>query len=241
MPNDAVSLAIRCLDLTSLTGDESAAQIDALCSRALLHDVASVCVFPQFIAQAKNHGCRVTTVAAGFPTGQIALQEAVDQVKQAVELGADEIDIVFPRRLANDRDADGLAAWISACRAACPNQTLKVILGVGELTDLDVVRFASEVACECGADFIKTSTGKEAINATPETFTVMADVVHRFYEKTGKRVGLKAAGGVRTAEQCLQYLTLAGEGWQDPKSFRIGASGALDALLGAEPATNSNY
>ena len=243
----ALRLAIQCMDLTTLEGIDTPGKVRALCAKAIHPDpldasipsVAAVCVYPELVAVAKHalgaSGVKVASVAGAFPAGLGPLPTRLDEIRRAVESGADEIDIVLNRSafLAGDlaRAFDDIAASKQACGAA----HLKVILETGELGTYDNVRRASMLAMAAGTDFIKTSTGKITTNATPPIALCMSEAIRDHFEQTGVRVGLKLAGGIRTAKQSWQYLviineTLGGE-WLTPDLFRLGASSLLNDVL----------
>jgi deoxyribose-phosphate aldolase len=229
--------ALICLDLTNLDADCDAAAIDDLCKRAQSPEgfVAAVCVWPAFVAQAKDAlkgtGIKVATVV-NFPAGTAAPAEVVAETEAAIADGADEIDLVVPWSALKAGDDDAIPAMLTAVRAACGDTTLKAILETGELADPVLIARAAEQALAGGADFLKTSTGKVAVNATPEAAEILMETICR----TGSAAGFKAAGGVRSLADAALYLGLAdrimGAGWAGPKHFRFGASGLLAALLG---------
>lgn len=224
---------VRLLDLTSLTGEEDDAAIAALCARALTPagPVAAVCVEPGWVARARAElaGAAIPVAAvANFPGGDADPQRARRESAAAVADGAAEVDVVLPWRAWLAGEHAAALAVVEAARAEAP--VLKVILESGALKDRETVRAAARAALAAGADFVKTSTGKHAPGASPEAARVMLEAVR---DHGGG--GFKASGGVRTAEQAVGYLDLAGEllgpGWATPATFRIGASGLLDELL----------
>ncbi|RQP21517.1 deoxyribose-phosphate aldolase [Piscinibacter terrae] len=238
---DAARLALRCLDLTSLKDDDSEASITALARRANTpHGApAALCVYPQFVSAALRAlaeqglgDVKVATVV-NFPRGESSADEVVQQTRDALASGAHEIDLVFPWRalLAADRQAG--RDLVARCKQACGDATLKVILETGELRASWHIRDASDIALAAGADFLKTSTGKVPVNATPEAAAVMLDVIHQH----GGRAGLKIAGGLSTLADVKQYLALAartyGEQGLSPGTLRFGASSLLPVLLAA--------
>ncbi len=238
-------LALRCMDLTTLSGNDSAQKVRELCAlaqRPLVQEphlqVAAVCLYPAFIATAKEalgeSGLPIASVAAGFPTGLLPLSWRLDEIRAAVALGAQEIDIVAPRHYSLSQDWAGLYEDLRQQRAACGSALLKVILETGHLPDLETVARASQVALLAGADFIKTSTGKEEIGATLEAGIVMAQRLRAHEARTGFRVGLKPAGGIRRAQHAWQWLMLVekelGAAWETPRYFRIGASSLLTTI-----------
>jgi deoxyribose-phosphate aldolase len=232
------------LDLTTLEGRDNKASITELCEKARsfadkgLPLPAAVCVYPVFVRQAKkelmNLPVKVASVAGAFPSGQSPLNIRVDEVLYAVNEGADEIDMVISRGRLLEGDESYVREEISAIRKACSNAHLKVILETGELKEDDLIRKASQIAIEEGADFIKTSTGKIQPAATTHSFKIMLEVIREEYLKTGRRIGIKPAGGISDSASALLYFEIvkeiAGEEWLDPRLFRIGASRLADAL-----------
>ena len=233
----AAQRAMVLLDLTSLNETDDDAAIAALCDRALTPagPVAAVCVFSRFVTLARQRldglPVRVATVA-NFPEGGADWKAARQQVRLAVAEGAQEVDVVFPYRpfLARDREAG--PAMVEACREACGETvTLKVILETGAFDSVDAITDAGHIAIAAGADFLKTSTGKIETGATLEAAVVMLDAIR----ESGRPVGFKASGGLRTTADAACYLALAdvmmGQGWAIPATFRIGASTLRDDLL----------
>ena len=243
----ALDLAIRSMDLTTLEGADTAGKIVALCAKAVrpqptdasVPSVAAVCLYPQLVpvavGQLSGSGVHVASVAGGFPSGLGPLDARLREIAEVVELGADEVDIVLNRSLfLGGRYAQAFEELVAA-REAAGGVHLKVILETGELGGYDRVRQASMLAMAAGADFIKTSTGKIGTNATLPVALCMLEAARDFHRQTGIRVGVKVAGGVRTAKQAIQYLTLVhetlGEVWLTPDRFRIGASSLLNDVL----------
>jgi deoxyribose-phosphate aldolase len=245
-------LALSMLDLTTLEGKDTPGKIAALCRKAIrpleieegtaaapVPSAAAVCVYPPLVAAAKRclagSPVKVAAVAGAFPSGQSPLAVRRAEVRAAVALGADEIDIVLNRNAFLAGDWRRAHDDVSALAEAAGNAALKVILETGELETYDNVRRASMLAMAAGADFVKTSTGKIPRAATPPVVLVMLEAVRDFYYATGRRVGVKAAGGVRTAKQALHYLVLVketlGDAWLTPDRFRIGASTLANDLL----------
>ncbi|MFP4207112.1 MAG: deoxyribose-phosphate aldolase [Wenzhouxiangella sp.] len=237
------------LDLTSLNDSDGDEEIRILCRRAgaRVGHPAAVCVLPRLVARARTEladldlqdSVRVATVV-NFPSGDEPADEVVGQVRAALTSGADEIDLVFPYRALIDGDEQAGYHLISRCRQACSGHVLKVILETGELKTPALIRTAADIALAAGADFLKTSTGKVPINATPQAAAIMMEAIR----DSGRPVGFKASGGIRTTEEAAVYLDLArdilGEQWLRPERFRFGASGLLDDLLhklgsGAQP------
>jgi deoxyribose-phosphate aldolase len=234
-----VNVALRalvCLDLTNLQDDCDPADIDALCARAQTRhgSTAAVCIWPRFVTRAAkalaHTGIKVATVV-NFPTGAEPLDDVLRMTERAVADGADEIDLVVPYRALAEGDNQAIEATVAAARKVCSGKTLKAILETGALGSPDLIRLASEQALQGGADFLKTSTGKLAVSATPEA----AEIMLRAIATSGSGAGFKAAGGIRTIGEAELYLGLCdrimGQGWAGPKHFRIGASSLLDALL----------
>lgn len=232
--------ALALMDLTSLNDDDDSARIQALCRRAdtPAGRPAALCLYPAFIEDAQREldalgltrHVRIATVT-NFPEGAPNAERAARETRLAVAAGADEVDVVFPYRALLDGAPDVGRLLVEACREACGGATLKVILESGELKDPALIRQAADIAIAAGADFIKTSTGKVAVNATLESAEIMLETIR----DSGRDVGFKAAGGIRTTEDAKAYLDLAarimGEAWISPAHFRFGASGLLDALL----------
>ena len=228
-------LALTCLDLTNLNDDCTPEDIEALCERAFtpFGHVAAICIWPQFVAQAAGllagKPVRIATVV-NFPAGGEDRDAVIAETEAAVADGASEVDLVMPYRRVGD-DPDLVYGVVAGTRAAAGKALLKVILETGELGDEALIRKASEIAIDAGADFIKTSTGKVAVNATPEAARIMLSVI----ADQGGDVGFKPAGGIKTLEDANLYLDLAAEAlgpdWATPRSFRFGASSLLDNLL----------
>jgi deoxyribose-phosphate aldolase len=243
----ALELAIRCCDLTTLEGADTPGKVSALCAKAVRPDpddpaipsVAAVCVYPNLVAtaaaQLEGTGVRVASVATAFPSGQSPLQLKLDEVAAAVALGADEVDMVIDRGAFLAGRYSRVFDEIVAVKEACGGAHLKVILEAGELGTYDNLRRASLLAVAAGADFIKTSTGKLPAAASLPVQLVMLEAVRDVYEETGRRVGVKAAGGIRVSKNAIQYLvqvheTLGSE-WLTPDLYRIGASSLLNDIL----------
>jgi deoxyribose-phosphate aldolase len=239
---ERIRQAIGLLDLTTLNADDTPAIVKALCAKGKQAQVAVVCVFPVFVETAleavKGSNVKVATVAGAFPHGLSTLASRVKEVEECVKLGANEIDIVIRRPLALEDRWSELYDELAAMRRACVDLPFKVILATGELGTPERIWKAAMTAMMAGADFVKTSTGKEKINATLEAGMAMADAIRFYGEKAGRQVGLKAAGGIKTTEQSMGWLSLVenelGTDHLNPKGFRIGASGLLDDLLNAE-------
>jgi len=247
--------AVRCLDLTTLAGDDTPARVRRLAARArrpipadllaacgwpgAAPRVASVCVYPSLVPAAREalagSGVAVCAVSGGFPSGLATIEARLADVATTVALRADEVDVVIRRGLVLEGALDTLYDEVRALRAACGSTTMKVILGTGDLATLGQVARASRVCLLAGADFLKTSTGKEATNASLPAGLVMARAIRAYRQRTGRAVGLKPAGGIGTVGQVLAWQALVrgalGEGWLGPDRFRIGASGALDEVV----------
>jgi deoxyribose-phosphate aldolase len=243
--------AVTCIDLTTLAGDDTPGNVQRLCAKArqpvradLLESlgaqqlpirVGAVCVYhnlvPVAVEALRGSGIPVAAVSTGFPAGQNPLRLKIEEVKESVAAGAAEIDIVISRAYVLTGDWSALYDEIRAFREACGEAHLKTILATGELGTLRHVGMASRVAMMAGADFIKTSTGKETVNATLQFGLVMTRAIREYREQTGHKVGFKPAGGIRTAKNALDWLILMkeelGEDWMRPALFRIGASGLL--------------
>lgn len=243
----ALDLAIRSMDLTTLEGSDTPGKIVAMCGKAVrpnptdpsIPSVAAVCIYPQLVPVAvgrlKNTGVKVASVAGGFPSGLGPLDARLREVHEVVELGADEVDIVLNRSLfLGGRYAQAFEEIVAA-RGAAGEAHLKVILEIGELGSYDRIRQASVLAMAAGADFIKTSTGKISTGSTLPGALCMMEAAREFLHETGRRVGIKVAGGIRRSKQAIQYLVLLyetlGPDWMTPGLFRIGASTLLNDVL----------
>lgn len=241
--------AIECIDLTTLSGDDTTGNVHRLCLKArnplngdLLDALGiakvhtgAVCVYHQYVSDAvrflKGSGIPVAAVSTGFPAGLSPFKQRLEEIHQSVNDGADEIDIVITRSHVLRGDWDALYDEMKSFRDACGDAHVKAILATGELGTLTNVARASAVCMMAGADFIKTSTGKEPVNATLPYAFVMARLIREYQERTGAKIGFKPAGGIRTAKQSLDYLMLMkdelGDDWLYPHLFRIGASTLL--------------
>jgi deoxyribose-phosphate aldolase len=243
--------AITCMDLTTLSGDDTDERVRRLCAKArqpiqqeqvkqlgiekLSIKVAAVCVYHAFVETAlralEGSGIRVAAVSTGFPAGLSPVQERVGEIRRSVEVGAHEIDVVITRAHVLGGKWQALYDEVATFKAACGPVHMKVILGTGDLLTLRNVARASVVAMMAGADFIKTSTGKEAVNATLPVGLVMTRAIREYAQETGMAVGFKPAGGIRTAKQSLEWLALMkeelGPSWLNAELFRFGASGML--------------
>jgi deoxyribose-phosphate aldolase len=243
----ALDLAIRMMDLTTLEGKDTEGKVRALCAKGIRPDpsdrsipsVAAICIYPALVPVARKalagSGVRVASVATGFPSGQTFGDIKVAETRQAAEAGADEIDMVIDRGAFLQGDYRSVFEEIVAVKEACGGAHLKVILETGELETYDNVRRASILAMVAGADFIKTSTGKVQPAATLPATLVMLEAVRDFHRRTGRLVGVKPAGGIRTAKEAIQYLVVLyetlGARWMTPDLFRFGASSLLNDVL----------
>jgi deoxyribose-phosphate aldolase len=243
--------AIACMDLTTLSGDDSAERVKRLCAKArnplqrqlvenfgieeLGLTTGAVCVYHTFVETAvrelEGSGITVAAVSAGFPAGLSPLSERVQEIRRSIEAGASEIDIVITRAHVFNGEWQALYDEVAAFKETCGPIHMKAILGTGDLMTLRNVARASWVAMMAGADFIKTSTGKESVNATLPVSLVMVRCIREYAERTGMAVGFKPAGGIRTAKQSLDWLAMMkdelGRPWLEPSLFRFGASGML--------------
>jgi deoxyribose-phosphate aldolase len=243
----ALDLAIRMMDLTTLEGKDTPGKVRALAGKAVRPDptdpsipsVAALCVYPNMIPTAKaalaGSSVKVASVATYFPSGQAPLEVKLADVRQAVEAGADEIDMVIDRGAFLAGEYGKVYDEIVAVKEACGDAHLKVILETGELETYDNVRRASVLAMAAGADFIKTSTGKVQPAATLPVTLVMLEAIRDFHAQTGRAVGMKPAGGIRTSREAIAYLTVLyetlGPDWMTPDRFRFGASTLLNDVL----------
>jgi deoxyribose-phosphate aldolase len=243
----ALELAMRMIDLTTLEGSDTPGKVKQLCTKAKMPyygdpsipKVAAVCVYPTHVRTAKTElegsGINVAAVATAFPSGNAPLDQRLADTRWAVDEGADEIDMVISRGHFLKGDYNYVFDEIAAVKEACGKAHLKVILETGELKTLDNVRKASDLAILAGGDFIKTSTGKVQPGATLPVTLVMLEAIRDHYLKTGQKIGMKPAGGIRDSKTALQYLVMVretlGNGWLDPNYFRFGASVMANDLL----------
>jgi deoxyribose-phosphate aldolase len=243
----ALDLAVRMMDLTTLEGADTPGKVAALCSKAMRPDpadltvppVAAVCVYPNLVPHAlervRGSGVKVASVATAFPAGQVPTELKVEEAARVVELGADEIDMVIDRGAFLSGHYAKVYDEVRRVKEVCGRAHLKVILETGELGTYDNVRRASLLAIAGGAEFIKTSTGKIQPAATLPVTLVMLEAIRDVYEETGKRIGMKPAGGIRHSKQAVQYLVLLhetlGPEWLTPDLFRFGASSLLNDVL----------
>ena len=243
----ALYLALSMIDLTTLEGKDSEGKVKQLCYKAShlhykhpgLPYVAAICVYPTMVPIAKKElegtGINVASVATAFPSGMANINAKLDEVKSVVDAGADEVDMVISRGRFLNGDYNYVSDEISQVKDACGKAHLKVILETGELVTLDNVQMASDIAMEAGADFIKTSTGKVSPAATPPVILTMLQAIQDFQIKTGKKIGMKPAGGIGTAKEAIQYLVMIketlGDDWLSPNLFRFGASSLANDIL----------
>lgn len=243
-----LKLVVSMIDLTTLEGSDTPGKVAYLCRKAVspaeprygVPPCAAVCVYPSMVKHARqllgqDSPVQVASVATGFPSGQYPLRTRLLEVKRAVADGASEIDMVINRGAFLAGDHRRVFDEIAAVKAACGFAHLKVILETGELMTFDNVRLASEIAMEAGADFIKTSTGKVSPAATMPVTLVMLEAIRDHFYATGVRIGMKPAGGIRTAKEALAYLVMLaetlGDDWLTPDLFRIGASTLANDVL----------
>ena len=243
----AYELAVRMMDLTTLEGADTPGKVAALCSKAVRPDpvdrsipsVAAICVYPNLVptavARLRGTSVRVASVATGFPSGQVPLEAKLDEVRWVVNEGADEVDMVIDRGAFLSGRYAKVYDEIVRIKEACGDAHLKVILETGELGTYDNVRRASLLSMAAGADFIKTSTGKVSPAATLPVTLCMLEAIRDVHDETGRVVGMKPAGGIRTAKQAIQYLVVLHEtlglAWMTPDLFRFGASSLLNDVL----------
>jgi deoxyribose-phosphate aldolase len=243
----ALELAIRCCDLTTLEGQDTSGKVSALCSKAMRPDpsdpnipsVAAVCVYPNLVPTAaerlRGSGVKVASVATAFPSGQSPIGVKVRETEETIAFGADEVDMVIDRGAFLSGRYAKVFDEIVQIKEACGDVHLKVILEVAELGTYDNVRRASLLAMAAGADFIKTSTGKLPGAATLPVQLVMLEAIRDVFHETGRRVGMKPAGGIRTAKNAIQYLVQVhetlGPDWLTPDLYRLGASSLVNDIL----------
>ena len=233
--------ALKLMDLTTLNDDDTTEKVVALChdAKTAVGNTAAICIYPRFIPAAKKAlreqgtpEVRIATVT-NFPHGNDDIEIAVAETKAAVAYGADEVDVVFPYRALIAGNEEVGFELVKQCKEACGDITLKVIIETGELKEEALIKKASEICIKAGADFIKTSTGKVPVNATPEYARMMLEVIRDM--GVAQTVGFKPAGGVRTAEDAADYLAMAdeilGDNWVDARHYRFGASSLLTNLL----------
>lgn len=241
---------LRLIDLTTLEGNDTVSRIQEMCDLAksipakyaIDSTIYSICVYPSLVKAVQNEikgtNIKIASVACAFPSGQLPLHLKLEEVKYAIAEGADEIDMVISRGEFLSGNYALIFEEVKAVKAICgENILLKVILETGELETLENIRLASDIAIEAGADFIKTSTGKISQGASLEAIYVMCTAIKDYYERTGKIVGVKASGGVRTVEDAVQYMrvieTVLGKEWLVPLRSRFGASSLTKNVLAA--------
>lgn len=244
---EALKRVFTCIDNTTLEGCDTYKKVETLCRRSVemkdarrgIGHVAAVCVYPVFVKQARGllhgSGIKVASVAGAFPHGQSPIKVKLEEVRYALDEGAEEIDMVLSRGLLLEGEYTRVREEVAMVKGLCDDRRLKVILETGELPSERYIKKAAELAIEGGADFIKTSTGKIAVNATLEAAEVMLGVIKNHYERTGKWVGFKAAGGISSPDEVLKYERLAeriiGEKQITNQFFRIGASRLTERLF----------
>jgi deoxyribose-phosphate aldolase len=255
---EGLKLTVSMMDLTTLEGKDTPGKIAFLCRKAMqpldprygVPSCAAVCVYPNLVRFAKkfldHSSVAVASVATAFPSGLMPLKLKLQEVRNAVRDGADEIDMVVNRGVFLAGEYHRVFDEIAATKEACGDAHLKVILETGELQTYDNVRFASEIAMRAGADFIKTSTGKISPAATMPVTLVMLEAIRDFFYETGIRIGIKPAGGIRNAKQALHYLVMLketlGDDWLTPNLFRFGASTLVnDILMQIVKTVDGNY
>jgi deoxyribose-phosphate aldolase len=242
-----IRLAVSMLDLTTLEGADTPGKVRNLCAKAVcpaptmpeVPSCAAVCVYPSLVGVAREAlagtGVKAASVATAFPSGQASLEVKLRDTEAALAAGAEEVDMVISREAFLAGEDTRVMEEVVRVKEACGDTDLKVILETAELGSYDHVRHAAMLAMEAGADFIKTSTGKAASGATPGVTLVMLEAIRDYVDRTGRPVGMKAAGGVSNSKAALQRLVLVketlGDEWLTPKRFRIGASSLLNDLL----------
>jgi deoxyribose-phosphate aldolase len=254
-----LKMVVSMMDLTTLEGKDTPGKVAYLCRKALqpieakyeVPPCGAVCVYPNMVRYARRFlgetsPVHVASVATGFPSGQYPLRTKLEETRRAAGDGADEIDMVIDRGAFLSGEFQKVSDEIAAVKDACGAAHLKVILETGELVTYDNVRLASQLAMEAGADFIKTSTGKVQPAATMPVTLVMLEAIRDYFFETGVRIGMKPAGGIRTAKQSLAYLVMVketlGDDWLTPDLFRIGASTLLnDVLMQIVKTTDGHY
>ncbi|KIO44463.1 MULTISPECIES: deoxyribose-phosphate aldolase [Sanguibacteroides] len=239
-------LCITCMDYTTLKVTDTDRSVTEFVAELLkkikknaLPEVASVCVFPKYASIVKNGlsetSIKTTVVGACFPSSQSFMEVKIAECKAAVAAGADEIDVVISVGDILERNYERVYEELAAIREACKGVLLKVILETGELKDIESIFNAALISAYAGADFVKTSTGKVPVNATPESVYVMCEAVRQYHAQTGKMVGIKVAGGVSKVQNAIRYLTIVnhvlGKEWVTPRYFRIGTSQLMDDIL----------
>ncbi len=248
LTQDVARLSLACTDLTTLCSSDSVQSVEAFARRAAqfgvdyptIEGVASVCVYPSFVETVgmaiDGTSLKITSVAGGFPASQTFLEVKALECAMSVESGADEVDIVLNVGEILTSNYDQAASEVALLREEVGEQTtLKVIIESGELDSVEKIHSATLLSIMAGADFVKTSTGKSAVAATPQAAVVMCGAIKEYYQATGEKIGFKVAGGVRTMEDAALYYTIVkqtlGEEWLTPSLYRIGASSLANELL----------
>lgn len=242
----ALKMALSMIDLTTLEGKDTSSKVQQLCAKAMQpHDymdvptVAAVCVYPNMVRVAKQtlskSNIKVASVATAFPSGMSSLEMKKEDVRYAIDEGADEVDMVISRGKFLEGEYSYLLDEIATIKDICKKVSLKVILETGELGSLDNIRLASDIALHAGADFIKTSTGKISSAATMPVTLCMLEAIRDYYKKTGLKIGMKPAGGISEAKLAIHYLVMVketlGQDWLNNSKFRFGASRLANDLL----------
>lgn len=239
MDKELARRVFSCIDNTTLNGTDNEAHVATFCKHTMeMGQVAAVCVYPRFVSVARKtlagSEIKVASVAGAFPHGQLPIALKIEEVKYAIGEGADEIDMVLSRGALLAGEDTLVRDEVALMKEACQGRTLKVILETGELPSPTLIAKASQLAIDGGADFIKTSTGKIGVGATPEAAEIMLTVINENVKKGKKRVGFKAAGGISTPEEALAYAEMAkkimGEDYVKNQTFRIGASRLTDRM-----------
>jgi len=237
---------LNCIDLSTLSGTDNRKKVEELSKQAIsykrddlgIENTAAVCVYPVFAGTVSSvlsgSGVKTASVAGAFPSGQSPLEIRIKEVEYALENGAEEIDMVISRDRLLEGDEDFVFEEVSAIKEVCGNAHLKVILETGELKTVNLIRRASEIAILAGADFLKTSTGKIQPAATPGALLIMLDTIKEYYNKTGRKIGVKPAGGISEPDDAIKYYLLTqavlGNEWMNNSLFRIGASRLADKM-----------
>lgn len=244
--SDTLKTILGLIDLTTLSGDDNTKKVESLCDKGIAYkneekgipSVAAICTYPVFAdlvsSKLKNTDLNCACVAGAFPSALSPLELRLKETEYAISTGANEIDMVISRGKLIEGDEAFVFNEISKTKSVCGDIHLKVILETGELKSVEFIRKASEMAINAGGDFLKTSTGKVNPAATPEAFLIMCDTIKEYHKNTGKKIGVKAAGGISTSDEALLYYAIVaevlGEEWLNNKLFRIGASRLADNL-----------
>ena len=232
---EELQLNLSLIDLTSLEGKDNEKSIQLLCEKAKKFGTAAVCVYPPFVSIAKKYlketNIKIASVAGAFPSGQLPLNLRLEEAKYALSEGADEIDMVISRGKFLEGNYKAISEEVSSFKKICNNKILKAILETGELESEEIIRKASELAIDAGADFLKTSTGKIAVSATLESVCTMLLAI----KDSGKKIGIKPSGGISDGDTAVKYLRLTekilGKEWLNARLFRLGASRLADAIF----------